>query len=422
MPDDNSNARMAYDYDDEIDLMDYIKVIVRRRKIILTIFILCVTATAVISLLMPKVYQSSALIMFMNKSPKDSLSAQKELLKSNAVLENIVKRLKLTDSSGKPAGPLDIFSKLKAEKVRKGNLIRLKAQDSDPGIAQKLADTWAEEYIKYSQKLIESPNNFLIGQFENAKRNLSQAEDKIRNFKNKYSIDLMQADLSMKKNKLNSGRKELMNLELSLKDKKDYLKELQGEIKKQDKFIILSKAITDNALWQRENSRRGGDISNKKLKGGDINLIYQDVKTLLITAEIDFDTSITKIAYLKESIPLLEKEINKLEKEVNQRQSELTWLTRQRSIYQHTYNNLLSKIENMRAVKTKVIGIAKEVSSPARPKFPIKPKKRMMVLLSAVLGLMLGIFIAFFVEYWQRSEEKNIEEAKKKTKSNSSEE
>ena len=422
MPDDNSNARMAYDYDDEIDLMDYIKVIVRRRKIILTIFILCVTATAVISLLMPKVYQSSALIMFMNKNPKDSLSAQKELLKSKAVLENIVKRLKLTDSSGKPVGPLDISKRLKAERVRGGNLIRLKAQDSDPGIAQKLADAWAEEYIKYSQKLIESPNNFLVGQFENARRNLSQAEDKIRNFKNKYAIDLMQADLSMKKNKLNSERKELMNLELSLKDKKDYLKELQGEIKKHGNFVIVRKLITNNTLWQRENSRRGGDISNKKLKGGDINLIYQDVKTLLITAEIDFDTSITKIAHLKESIPLLEKEINKLEKGVSQRQFELMQLTDQRDICQRNYDDLWPEIENAHITKIKAVGIAKEVSSPARPKFPIKPKKRMMVLLSAVLGLMLGIFIAFFVEYWQRSEEKNIEEAKKKTKSNSSEE
>ncbi len=48
--------------EDEIDLKEYIKVIIKRKKLILTVFLISVIVTAVVSFLMPKVYEISMFI------------------------------------------------------------------------------------------------------------------------------------------------------------------------------------------------------------------------------------------------------------------------------------------------------------------------------------------------------------------------
>ncbi len=44
-------------YDDEINLYDYWKVIVKRKRLIIGLFLVAVLASAVISLSMPKIYR-----------------------------------------------------------------------------------------------------------------------------------------------------------------------------------------------------------------------------------------------------------------------------------------------------------------------------------------------------------------------------
>ena len=48
--------------EDEIDLKEYIKVVIKRKKLILAIFFISVIVAAVVSFLMPKVYEVSMFI------------------------------------------------------------------------------------------------------------------------------------------------------------------------------------------------------------------------------------------------------------------------------------------------------------------------------------------------------------------------
>ena len=48
--------------EDEINLRDYINTILKRKKLILSVFFVAVVTTAVVSFLMPKVYEVSMLI------------------------------------------------------------------------------------------------------------------------------------------------------------------------------------------------------------------------------------------------------------------------------------------------------------------------------------------------------------------------
>jgi uncharacterized protein involved in exopolysaccharide biosynthesis len=417
--------------EDEIDPRDYIKVISKRKKVILAVFFVAVITTTVVSFLMPKIYRANVTLMitpsrlrdvlsptqvilgaerknigeYLFQEPAISLSTHNLLLKSGIVLERLINKLDLNDKSGKKLAPEDLSNRLEIKETKETNILQLQVNDDNPKMAKEIANAWAREYIEYNQELIlggvKGTGEFITDQFEIAKQTLTKTEEEVRDFKDKYKIDLMRAELNIKKSNLNDYKKEILGLEIALKTKEDSLKELKKQIEKQEKFIIVSKAVTDDALWQRE-GKNIADLGRKKLRSEQVNLIYQSLETRIVNTEIDINTLKPRAEYLKKSIELTENEIKDLEESVNQKEFELTQLIRQVEIYKRTYDNLSTKIEDVRIAKSAQLGEVKIISPASEPKYPIGPKKRQNVAIAGFVGLMLGIFIAFFQEFWQR--------------------
>lgn len=71
-------------YDDEINLYDYWKVIVKRKRLIVGLFLVAVLASAIISFLMPKIYRGEVALKLPEKQSQSSITAKdltaKELL------------------------------------------------------------------------------------------------------------------------------------------------------------------------------------------------------------------------------------------------------------------------------------------------------------------------------------------------------
>ena len=429
--------------EDEINLRDYIKVILKRKKLILTVFLVAVITTTVVSLLLPRVYEATTSIMIMPSrlptalSPTqislDVLDAEREramvpgrqviprpaiaipthkvLLKSNTVLERIIDRLKLTDQAGKSLTPDDLKG-LNVKEVKGTNILRLEVERSNPRIAKEIANAWAEKYLKYSHELISEEvggiGDFVVSQFEIVRENLIQAEEAVKDFKNEHQLDLMRAELNIKKEKLNNEKEEYLNLGLTLKTKEDSLRELKEQIENQEKFIVVSKAITDEALWEREG--KGKDLSelgDRRLRSEVINPLYQSLRTRIVNTGIEFNALKSRLKHLEKSIELTGKEIDELERTINQREFELTRLTRQEIIYQRTFDNLAIRLEEARIAKAMELGEVRIISPAIEPESPIRPKKKLNVAISGVLGLMFGVFIAFSREFLEKNKTKS---------------
>ncbi len=60
-----------------------------------------------------------------------------------------------------------------------------------------------------------------------------------------------------------------------------------------------------------------------------------------------------------------------------------------------------SEIETL-AIKRQSIENIKLIQPPQSSIYPIKPKKKLNVMLAFVIGLMFSIFLAFFLEYLQK--------------------
>lgn len=421
--------------EDEINLRDYINVLIKRKVTILVVFFVCVIFAAIYSFKAQKVYQSSVSIMITPSkiqrtlSPGEislnevsgkegkielksiiSLPTHKELLKSNTVLKRVIDKLDITDSEGEKIHPVVLASKLDIKRAEETNILQLLVKDKDPELSRDIANTWANEYIDYTQEIIsgevKSTEEFITSQFKIAEQNLIQAEEKVKNFKDKHKLDLMQAELDMKKSKLNNAKKEFIDLAFNLKVKQDLLNQLKEEVKQQDKYILQSKAITDNALWENviRNKGMGGGIENKRLTSEVINPIYQNLEKRIVNTRLEINTLKPKTQYLENSISQTKDEIDKLGSIISQKQLELTRLNRRVNIYKKTYNNLSNKIEEARIIKAAQLDEVKIISEAIASNSPISLKKKQNIAIAAVLGLMLGVFIAFFREFWANSE------------------
>ncbi|MBA2123903.1 hypothetical protein B9J78_03050 [bacterium Unc6] len=423
---------MEEKYEDEINLHNYIEVLIKRKKIILSVFFIFIITTAIVSLYLPKVYQSTTSIMITPSrvqallSPADasldiegrtsagvtlqpaiSLSTHKTLLRASPVLEKVIDKLRLTDKLGQPLIFDDLIKRLNVKEITGTNILQLEAKDNDSKMAREITNAWAQEYIKYSGELIsgtvKGAGDFVTEQFEIVLESLTRAEEKIKEFKNKYRLDLMQAELSIKKEKLKREKEELINSGIALKTKEDSLKELKKGIEGEEKFVIISKAITDDALWQKiDKEGRLGNLAEKKLMSENINPLYQDLKTRIVNIQIELNTLEARLGHLDKSVELTAKEIDELGRVIHQKEFELTQLTRQAEIYKRTYENLAVRIEEVRIAKAMELGEVKIVSPATEPKRPIYPRKMLNVSISGVLGLFLGVFVAFFQEFWKK--------------------
>jgi uncharacterized protein involved in exopolysaccharide biosynthesis len=425
--------------EDEISLVHYIKILVKRKGIVLVVFLACVIPTAVVSSIMPEIYEATASLMILPSKIQSGLSAtrvsldaqaspnqdrrsrrqsrptisirtHKALVKSNTVLERIINKLKLTDRSGVKLTPDDISGALGIEEAKPSeetNILQLKAEDDDPRVAKEKANAWAQEYIEFSRQLImgevKGTGDFVSDQFEIAKQNLIQAEEKVKDFQDENKIDIMEAEVAIRKGKLNDYRKELIELEIALKTKADSLRELQRKIQEQDKFVV-SKAITDDALWQREDKQRNlDDLDKRKLRSEEVNPIYQSLESRIVNTEIELNTLRPRIEYLRKSLRVTEEQIGELERTANQKKFDLAQLRRQVDIYRRTYDNLSAKIEEARIAKAMELGEVKLVSPAVEPRYPIKPKKGLNLATSALVGLALGMLAAVLKEFWEKA-------------------
>jgi len=295
---DKGGQEEANMYADEIDLREYIQVLVKRKKLIIGIFLVVVISAAIASLFLPRVYKASASIMvtpskmqsmlsptrisldpekteqgeYIARRPTISISTHKALLKSTAVLQEVINRLKL---AGKPNEDfaLEAFSgRLEVGSTEDTSVLSLAVEDREPNRAKETANIWAEEYVKYSQKLIGGEilgsGEFVLKQFKRTIEDLAKADAAVKDFDVKERLSLMEIELAEDVNQLVSHYEKVHKLGFSLAEKRHLLQRTDENIAAMTKdgiwlgaFSITSvgeKQFVDNslndtqkALWQK---------------------------------------------------------------------------------------------------------------------------------------------------------------------------
>lgn len=254
---------MADEFDDKpaenIDLEHYWALVRRRAWYFLPPMFLGWLVVWVASWVMPSVYRSGTLILVeqptvpqqyvvpnVNSNLQDRLDSITQQILSRTRLLRIVDKLNLYASERAQASPDELVERMRndidIELVRSPDRDQLTSfnvyyQSRDPHIAQavtsELTNLFISENLEVRQQQSENTTKFLEDQLEEARRNLAQQEEKVREFKDKHLGELpgqLQSNLQI----LAGLQSQLQNEEDSLnraKQQNAYLESLLSQYK-----------------------------------------------------------------------------------------------------------------------------------------------------------------------------------------------
>ncbi len=219
--------------EDTVELIDYLRVIWKRKIIIIAGTLICTVAAAVISLRLPEIYRAEALISIGKTANSPDPSQYSFSLASIDTPENLTKSIPIEYGLNEEEASKYF---LKAEAVRKTSLIkatlegpdRRRAEELLKGIVNRLIDDHLRKIEKYDQ-----PFRVLMGKAETdvkmAQKEITQLEATLK----KMNTEDNPAMVMMAQNNLWQERVSLRDIQhkfLSYRTLVDSLKEYKTKI------------------------------------------------------------------------------------------------------------------------------------------------------------------------------------------------
>jgi uncharacterized protein involved in exopolysaccharide biosynthesis len=226
------------DTSDELNLIDYLKVIKKYRKSIIAIVVAASLVSVVVSLLLPKTYMAEAVIIPVSARGGSSLSGLASqfgglaslagvslsggaaddaskiiaILKSRTLTENVINRENLMPilfgkkmSPGKQPSMEEAVQKMRIKieiaEDKRNKKIKIKGEFRDPKVAARVVNAYIVELQKFIsvKALTVAKRNriFIEGQLEQNKRDLLEAGKEINAFYMKNKISNVDADVDV---------------------------------------------------------------------------------------------------------------------------------------------------------------------------------------------------------------------------------
>jgi len=368
--------------DDEINLLDYLMVIAKRKRLIIRITLGIAILTAIISLILPPTYMAETKILPPQQGTS-SMASQLlsqfggaaslvggaipikttnelyiELLKSRVVLDRIIDRfdlMKFYKAKHREDVRNILTGMLKAKDDKKSGIITVGVENKDPKKAADVANAFVEELKNLTKGLAVTEASqrrlFYEGQLEDAKRSLVQSEEAMRGFQEKTGALKIEDQAKAVIDGIAQLRAQIAAREVEIRVMRTYSTENNPDMRKVEEALKGMKAELSKL------ETRKGDGHDPLMPTGRM----PSVGTEYIRKMRDF------------------------------------------KFHEALYELLLKQYEAAKLDESRDAAIIQVVYKAEPPERRIKPKRRQMVMIAGVVGFFFSIFAAFFMEYIDKS-------------------
>jgi len=338
-----NSAQDNYYPDDEIELIDLLRVLWKWKWMIILITFVCMLAAGVFSFMMPKIYKVSTAIepgiigMDKNGSPVYLGSAEniKAKIESGIYNSRILKNLNIDSRK--------IQIKFKVANPKSTELI-------------KVSSEWTQDQIATGTKVLEQLLIELSHDYKDIIQAKTEGIDKEILFK--------LSDIQGKKNQIEFKQVALKNI-----------KAWENQLNR--------KLMTLNDDTKKIKQRRDKILGSKT--GEDSSILSLFCLTSVQQNMVNFNQLNYQLNELTSKGIEMSSEVEQLKQDINHINTEINRLNIEKSYIEHI----------------------KLISKPEASTSPAKPKKELNIALAGVVGFMLAVFIAFFTEYIKKSKEKS---------------
>lgn len=357
-------------------LVDYFEVITRNRLIVFRITVLSALVSIVVSLLLPKIYYSTARILppqqengifslmlgqmgggvanlasdILGSGSTSDLYAS--ILKSEAIKDRVIDRFKLIEVY-KKSYRLDTYKTLdetvSVDVGKKDGIISITVEDKDPKRAAAIANAYVEELGALTRGLnttgASQQRKFLEERLIKAKADLASTEDALKNFQSKNkAIDITeQAKGSIQEIADITGRLALEEVKLST---------LQQQFTDASHEVVTQKKVI--ATLRSQLARKEG----------------QEPQGVLPSIG---------------SVPAIGEQYVRLMREFKIQEALVELLTKQFELMRYNEANTISTVQVIQKATV--------------PDKKTKPKRSLLVMASTITGALFSIVYVFFINY-----------------------
>jgi len=401
--------------EEEIDLREYIHVLSKRKSVIILIFLIAViTATITSYFIIKPVYQADVVIAVstpkIGNSIVDEISLEeyKNLIKDIEIEEKLMRKLNL-DKPPLEATPYDLEKMITIELPKDTDLIKMNLQASNPKLTKDILNTWATLFVEKNKKLyfdeVKKAKISVENRLKYPEKDFFEIEEKLIRFNETDNVEAIEDEIKYKITKILDFKSRLIDIQLSLKKENVKKEQIITAINEQEKILKLNKSIVDDQFFQELISNISGanlKTANLTYVSEEINPIYYDLAQQLISTDISINSLILEGNQLTQNINGFNASLEDLKKELTEKKLILSQLNREYSAKEKLYNNIYKQAEEILLTETAEEDLLKITSLAYEPREPIKPNKKLNILIAGVLGLFVGIFVAFFLEFWQK--------------------
>lgn len=452
----------------EIDLREILNLFWRRKWFIVTLVFIALLLSYFITDRMPRIYETSTLIMI-KESGVDSLfsgqfsllgdsknksASYKALMESRMVLDKVIAELGLRDDKGEllPAKALrekHISISSTADtglSTADTGLIRITVQYPDPVLARDIANKVVEVFTRENQRInnadLNSAIDFVNRQLATVQEELTKLEGELLQYKEESGLIMPSeygATLLRRLTELESRKAEA---ELALREARILLNESRKYLAAEEESIVSSQTISRNPIVSANKERLIGlEIELAGLMGiytekhprvqevkekiaevekvladnveeiissrtETLNPIHRALKERIIQLETTVISTEARISALAEGIREQEEKL----KELPARELDLVRLERETRIAENIYLILMERREELQIQEAMQTSDLVVIDPAIVNEVPVKPRKFFNMAIAVILAGMLAVFIIFLQEYLDTTvkEEKDI--------------
>jgi uncharacterized protein involved in exopolysaccharide biosynthesis len=389
----------------EINLEDYINVILKWWKVIIAVLLGALVVSAIVSFWQPSTYEASvtmfepSYLVITGERIESTPKTQKlytSLVKSSALEAQVVEVLgPMLSSTENTSGALLSTVTVVADKDNPA-LFEIKVQANDPDKAVEIANTWASEYIEMFNELntgSETELGFIREQLAIAESDLESAEETLRDFEQESGLGIA------------PNQEYGLAIGSDTRDPYAWYGARGKELEAKSALLAAHLVAQDNLLLlldlAEEAKETGGEIDNLPLQLLDVQPI---VARGQLSAEVimegleDLDTIIDLLRAEEESlanvIDALSAEVEELHTGLMQDKYEYLGLDQARTA-------LLERIAMLsrKALELELQTTGMRIIKPAVAVLVVSPSPWLNVIVAGVFGLLMGVVLAFALEY-----------------------
>ena len=375
-----------HEWDDEIqiNLIDLLIVLAKRKRLIIGITMGVAICTAIISLIMSPVYMATTKILPRQKSSDSSDLASHlqmldqagvisilsggalgiktsndlyiALLNSRPVLDRIIDMfdlMKLYNSKSRDEVRRSLKDKIMAQDDKKSGIITVNIEDKDPKRAADMANAFIEELRVMNKGLsvTEAAQRrlFFEEQLKDEKDSLSKAEEAMKSFQEKTGAVKIDTQATAVIEEISHLKAQIAAKEVQIKVMRTYL-------------------TSQNPDIQRAEEELKGTVEQL----GRLESKNEDGSALVPTGNIPSAST------------------------------EYVRRMRDLKFNETLYGLLLNQYEAAKLDEARDATVIQVIEKAVPPEKKVKPKRMQMVILAMIASLFVSIFAAFFIEYMER--------------------